>query len=341
MKNLQDLQKQLVPELIDVMKNRYTILQHIMMSGRIGRRALAVSLHMTERVLRSEVELLKSQGLIEISSAGMQISDSGRLLLEQMEDAVKDLFGLTEYEERIRTAFGLKEVVVVPGDSSRFPLRKKELGKAGASVLRSTIRQGDIIAVAGGSTMAEIAEHLTTSTHMKNNWFVPARGGLGETVELQSNTIASTMAKRTGAQYRLLHVPDHLGEDAYQSLMQEPNIREIISVIRQARIVVHGIGEAFEMAERRKVDQHTIEQLKREGALAEAFGYYFNQEGKVVHNIPTVGLRLEDIEKTEMVIGVAGGKNKGHAIAAVLRFGHEDILVTDEAAASEIVRLIS
>ncbi len=337
---IQEWQKQLVPELMDVMKRRYSILHHIMMSGHIGRRALAASLNMTERVLRSEVEFLKSQGFIDVSSAGMSVTDAGKILLDQMDDAVKDLFGLAEYEEKIRKAFGLKEVVVVPGDSSQFPLRKKELGQAGASIVRKAVRPGDVIAVAGGSTMAEIANHLTPSSQMKNNWFVPARGGLGETVELQSNTIASTMAKRTGAQYRLLHVPDHLGEEAYQSLMQEPNIQEIISVIRRARIIVHGIGDAIEMAKRRKVDEETIQQLQEAGALAEAFGYYFNQDGEVVRNIPTVGLRLKDIQNTELVIGVAGGRNKGHAIAAVLRFGHEDILVTDEAAAEEILKLI-
>ncbi|MNR38054.1 Transcriptional regulator LsrR [compost metagenome] len=54
----------------------------------------------------------------------------------------------------------------------------------------------------------------------------------------------------------------------------------------------------------------------------------------------TLGLRLEDITSTEVVIGVAGGKSKAKAIHAVLRFGHEDILVTDEAAASEIVVLL-
>lgn len=81
-----------------------------------------------------------------------------------------------------------------------------------------------------------------------------------------------------------------------------------------------------------------IQTLKQNGALAEAFGYYFNQEGQVVHKMPTVGLRLEDIQRTETVIAVAGGKSKGKAIASFLRFGHEDILITDEGAAQEILR---
>ncbi len=63
---------------------------------------------------------------------------------------------------------------------------------------------------------------------MKGSWFVPARGGLGESVDMQANTIASIMAKKTGGKYRLLHVPDHLGEEAYQSLIQDPQIQEVV-----------------------------------------------------------------------------------------------------------------
>ncbi|MNO04184.1 putative sugar-binding domain protein [compost metagenome] len=51
----------------------------------------------------------------------------------------------------------------------------------------------------------------------------------------------------------------------------------------------------------------------------------------------TLGLRLEDIKRTEIVLGIAGGSSKATAIQAVLRFGHEDILVIDEAAANIIV----
>lgn len=333
MRQILDVQKQLLPDLMDVMEKRYTILHHILISRVVGRRTLAASLDMTERVLRAEIDFLKEQGLLEIESFGMRISEAGAVLLEQMEPMIKELFGLSELEERIRQSFHVDQVIIVPGDSDSSPFTKKELGRAGATVLRKLATNEAVIAVTGGSTMSEVANHLSPGAQFKGCWFVPARGGLGESVELQANTIASTMAKKTGCQYRLLHVPDHLGEDAYQSLMMDPNILERIAEIRKARIVVHGIGEAMVMARRRKVDTTTVASLLADGGLAEAFGYYFDRNGVVVHKMPTVGLRLEDIQATEVVIAVAGGKSKGESIAAVLRFGHEDVLVTDEAAA--------
>ncbi|SEU22778.1 sugar-binding transcriptional regulator [Paenibacillus sp. NFR01] len=335
MRNLLEIQKQLLPDLMETLKRRYTILHQIMLSDIIGRRTLAASLDMTERVLRAETDLLKSQGLIEIESVGMRISPAGRGLLDMLEPVAKSLFGLDELEEKIRTAYGLSKVIVVPGDCESSAFTKRELGRAGARALLGVMREGDTVAVTGGTTLAEMADQLTPpiSPSYKDAWIVPARGGLGESMEIQANTIASTMAKRIGANYRLLHVPDLLSEDAYQSLALDSNIGEIVRLIRSSRIIVHGIGDAMEMTRRRKLDELTTADIQGDGAVAESFGYYFNEEGKVVHTMLTMGLRLEDILRTEVVIGIAGGGRKAKAIHAMLRFGQEDILVTDEAAA--------
>ncbi|SFT29127.1 sugar-binding transcriptional regulator [Paenibacillus sp. BC26] len=340
MQSLIEIQQQLLPDLLIVMRKRYLILRQVMLSDMIGRRTLAASLDMTERVLRAETDFLKAQELLLIDAAGMRISDAGKRLLEDMEPFYKAMFGLSELEERIRKHFGLKQVVIVSGDSDASPHTKRELGRAGCAVLSKAMKNDDVVAVTGGSTLAQVANQLTVQTPLKGNWFVPARGGLGESLDYQANTIVSTMAKRTGAQYRMLHVPDHLGEEAYTSLMQEPNVREIVEVIRKARIVIHGIGDAMVMARRRRVDAAVVDALKAEGALAESFGYYFDRSGSVVHKMLTAGLRIEDIMDTEVVIAIAGGRSKGEAIAAVMRFGHDDVLVTDEAAALEIAAII-
>ena len=342
MRNLLEIQEQLLPDLMDILKRRYTILHQIMISGMVGRRTLAASLAMTERVLRAETDLLKAQGLIEIETLGMRVSSAGESLLEQLEPVMKELFGLADLEEKIREAYGLRKVVIVPGDSESSTDVKRELGRAGARALLSFVDSGDIIAVTGGSTLAEVAEQmaLTPAGSLKGSWFVPARGGLGESMEIQANTIASKMAKKVGAEYRLLHVPDLLSDDAYQSLVQDHHIQEIVDVIRRSCVIVHGIGDAMEMAHRRKLDEKSIQGLKAEGAIAESFGYYFSEEGTVVHRMLTLGLRLEDIMRTETIIGIAGGRSKAKAIHAVLKFGHEDILVTDEAAALEIEKVL-
>jgi len=340
MQNILEIQQQLLPDLMETLKKRYTILHQIMLTGTTGRRTLANSLQMTERVLRAETDLLKAQGLIETDTAGMRISDAGQLLLERLEPVLKELVGLSNLEEKIRKFYGLQKVVVVPGNCDESPLSKRELGKAGAKALLGVMQGGDVVAVTGGTTLAEMAEQLTYPVNgpLKGSWFVPARGGLGESLEIQANTIASNMAKRVDADYRLLHVPDLLSREAYESLVHDPNIQEIVREIRTARVIVHGIGNAVDMARRRKLDEETTSGLQEKGAVAESFGYYFDESGSFVHNMLTLGLRLDDIKAADVVLGIAGGKSKAKAIHAVLRFGQEDILVIDEAAALEIVR---
>jgi len=341
-----EIQKLLAPDVVDVLKKRYTILRHIRYSGSVGRRTLAAALDMTERVLRAETEFLKQQGLLEIETSGMRVSETGIKLLADMEPMMKEWFGLSELERRIADIYGLRQVVVVPGDADRDAVAKRELGKAGAAALAKAAaalarEDGDeplVVAITGGSTIVEVADHLTASPGLRGALFVPARGGLGERVELQSGTIAATMAKRTGGGYRLMHVPDDVGEEAIATLMSEPHIREVAEIVRKARIAVHGIGEAYEMARRRRVDAATIQSLRTNGAVAESFGYYYNRKGEVVHRMPTVGLRLEDIQQMETVIAVAGGASKAEAIAAVLKNGHEDVLILDEAAAQAMLQ---
>ena len=338
MRAVLEMQKQLVPDVLDLVKKRYTILHYVMIYRLVGRRTLAAALHMTERVLRAEVDFLKEQGLLEVESFGMRVTPLGKRLLDEMEPMIKELFGYSRMEEALKEKFSLRDAIVVPGDSDESDYTKKEMGRAAAAALRRAVNVETVIAVTGGSTLAEVAAQLTPSSAMRGSLFVPARGGIGESVEFQANTLASVMAKKTGGQYRLLHVPDHLGEEAYHSLIQEPNIREMIQVIQSARILLHGIGEATVMANRRKVDEATLRELERAGAIAEAFGYYFDRFGRVVYHMPTLGLKMEDLKQVDTLIAVAGGKSKGGCIAAVLRHGLEHVLVTDEAAARYILQ---
>jgi central glycolytic genes regulator len=340
-----DIQKKLIPDVVDILKQRYTILRQISFAKVSGRRKLAETLQMTERILRAEIDFLKAQGLLEIQAAGAKMTTSGQQLLDEMEPLVKEWFGLVELEQQVAAQYGLQQVIVVPGDADHDSITKQELGKAGAAALLKVAAgmvaediEPLIIAITGGSTLVAVAEHLKPSPQLKEALFVPARGGLGERMELQSGTIVANMAKRTGGQYRLLHVPEDIGEEAVHSLLSQPNIREVSTLVRSARIAVHGIGNALEMARRRRVASEIVEKLSDEGAVAESFGYYFNQDGEVIHRTPTIGLRLEDIAQTNTIIAVAGGASKAKAIVAVLKNGQEDILIIDESAARTILQ---
>lgn len=338
MDSMIELQKRLLPDLLQVMQKRFTILQYIRLMQPVGRRSLAGSLSLTERVLRSEVEFLKDQDLIDISSVGMSLTSEGTQLLKKLENVMRKISGIAEMERSLKHQLNIKKVIIVSGDSDESPWVKSELGRATANCMKDLLNGKNIIAVTGGTTMASVAEMLTPDLADKELLFVPARGGVGEVVKNQANTICARMAENTGCKHRVFYVPDQVSKEIYESFIKEPYIAEILDLLNSASMVLHGIGDAIAMAERRHTSPEVLEKIKQHKAVGESFGYYVNEAGEVVHKVLTVGLQLEDINNIEHVVAVAGGASKAKAIRAYMKQAPSStILITDEGAAKQML----
>ncbi|MCP3031363.1 hypothetical protein LF817_08380 [Halobacillus sp. A1] len=338
MRALIDLQKKLFPDVLDIMQRRYQLLHYIQLMQPVGRRTLSDNVELAERTVRSEVDYLNKMGAVEITSRGMHLTYEGQNILEQLADFIKDVTGIKVLEERLKDTLKLHHVIVVPGDSDELDWVKHEMGKACMEYLQKHLKPHNTVAITGGTTMAAVADMMTPLKDAEKCMFVPARGGLGERVENQANTICAEMAKKARGDYRLLYVPDPLSESSYHTIIEEPSIKEILNMIRNANIVIHGVGDAMTMAERRKTSSDQLEIIKQKKAVGEAFGYYFNQQGEIVHKVRTVGLQLEDLKYTDKVIAVAGGHTKAQAIASYFQPGQSNVLITDEGAAQELLR---
>lgn len=339
MQSFIDIQKRLLPDLLQVLQKRYSILRYIGFMQPVGRRSLAVSLGYTERVLRGEVEFLREQNLIYTNNVGMSLTLEGKNLLEDLEGFMRELKGIDVMELELKHRLGIKKVIIVPGDSDESPMVKGELGKACAVCMKKLLGGKNIIAVTGGSTMASVAERLSPELSQKEILFVPARGGVGEDVHNQANTICSIMSKNTHTKHRVFYVPDQVSTDIYESLIKEPDIHEVLKLIKSASMVLHGIGDAITMAERRKTNPEVLRKLEEQQAVGEAFGYYFNEQGEIVHKVLTIGLQLEDLVHIPNVIAVAGGGSKAKAIKAYLKQAPAStILITDEGVARTLLK---
>ncbi|RIV26112.1 DNA-binding transcriptional regulator [Alicyclobacillaceae bacterium I2511] len=329
--------RRIVPELLDSLRARARVLQRIRLLQPIGRRALAVEMGLTERVLRAEVDFLREQGLVMAAAAGMSLSDEGNALLEEIEPLLASIEGRAELANALARVLAISTVIVVSGDSDREEWVKDTLGLAAARYLRSNLQDTDILAVTGGSTMAAVARMMTDKGMPLPIEVVPARGGLGEEVALQANTIAEHLALQLGGRSIMLHVPDRLTEGTLQQLMHEPLVEQSLAEVRRATVVVHGLGDAIQMAFRRRLSNSEVEMLNQRRAIAEAFGYYFNPEGETVYNMTVLGLSLADLAGLRLVVAVAGGASKAPAIAACSRAYRVDVLVTDEGAAKALL----
>lgn len=329
--------RKIAPEMAELIERRHTVLQNVYFQQPVGRRALAARLAWPERMVRKEIEFLREAELISSDPSGMVVTPSGEKVLAGLKEIIRNLHGLSELEQALAHKLHLQQVVVVPGDADQDETVKKEIARATARLLNESLIDGDILAVTGGTTLSEVANSLPVHPDGRDLWVVPARGGLGEDVELQANSVAARIAERLGGRYRLLHVPDDLCEAAMASLAGDPRIREMLDTIRSARVVLHGIGSAEEMAKRRGLPAELIRHLQVESAVGEALGYYFNCQGQIVYTTRSVGLRLEDLDSVALVIAVGGGRSKAEAALAVLSTGRQHVYITDEAAARQML----
>lgn len=331
----------IAPDLMEIIQRRFRVLRSIYWMQPIGRRNLAEHLGLTERVLRTETDLLKDQQLISSSKSGMFLTDYGIEVMRHLEVVMDKLLEMDQIEQRLAEHFNIARCLIVSGDSEEQPKVVGEFGDLVNKSLDHLLPDGEnIIAVMGGTTMAEVAEHITNLERAtRHNIFVPARGGIGEAVAIQANSVSSMMAANAHGSHRSLFIPEQLSEETYETLIKEPSIQEVLCLINKSNCVIHSIGRALHMAARRKMTEEEIVMLRHQGAVAESFGHFFDERGKIVYSVPKAGLDIEKLQQIPIILAVAGGKPKAKAIAAYMKNAPKQTwLITDEAAAIEILK---
>lgn len=331
-----DIQKNIVPDILSHMLKRLDILSFIEAEQPIGRRTLARQLGMTERVLRREVEDLSGLNMIKVDAKGISISENGRETLKNVEPFLTLIESRNDLASQLKTKYPLKDIFVVRGDADQNAMVKEELTRLMAEVLTENLFNEAVVSVAGGSTMASVSKFLRPKH--EGLLFVPARGGLGEDVAFQANSIVSHLAQATSGEHRMLYAPDSISKASLESLKEEPMVREIIDLNQRSSMVIHGIGDALQMAKRRNVTEEVMTGLVNSNAVGEAFGFYFDAEGNIVHKVKTIGLQLDDLGNKESIFAVAGGESKKEAVKAYLKLAPRNtILFIDEAVAQYLL----
>lgn len=332
--------EKVAPGTLHILKRRYYILNQIQKVGPVGRRTLAERLGFTERVLRKEVEVLRNQGLIKSSSQGMECTPTGITVFHQLDKLMGQHVQSEEKEARLANKLGIHHCTIVIGNADADQSSASDMARAATEVLDFLLPEGkSTIAVMGGTTMVKVAEAMDPQIGLNRDlMFVPARGGLGESVDIQANVIAENMARRTSGKSRALYAPEHVRSETYSLLLEEPEIKETLELVENASVVLYSIGNAMEMAERRGMNTETLKQLEESKAVAEAFGEFINLEGEIVYKLSRIGLQSSQLPSIPHVVAIAGGEKKAKAIEAHMKTAPPHTwLVTDEAAANEIL----
>lgn len=330
----------LVPDLFEVLHRRYDVLFAIASHAPIGRRLLAEKLSMSERSLRTEVDFLKEHQLIRVSREGMTITDRGRDVIAQLQPFAQYFSAMDHREQQLAQCLNIERVFIVPGDLDSDTHGFEYFGRMLTEVLETTLTSDkNVIAVLGGSTLRAVVDHMgMIHNNHGRNIFVSGRGGMGDELDVQANTISDCIARQSGGEHVPLYAPDYLSRETYDLLKEESSIQKVLRLLSQTQYVIHGIGDAMSMASARGMTEDEIKVLKSKKAVAETFGYFYNSKGEVVYQIPRIGLQLNDLDHISHIFAVAGGKHKAKAIHAYMQHAPKQTwLITDEGASEAIL----
>ncbi|MBF0747077.1 transcriptional regulator [Gemella sp. 19428wG2_WT2a] len=336
---LLQLQGKLIPDLFEKFNKRYELLVSIKNNQPIGRRNLIDIVGLTERQLRTECDTLYKLGLISKNTTGMTISQDGESFLLEINNFLRsDAFGAER--KIIKEHFGIKEVYVIAGDFSKSQETRKDMVMLLFEKINIIIDRECVLGVSGGSTMGYIASMADkTFAYGKDITITPIRGALTiSNTGFQSNDIATKLAVNTNHRYQLLHAPDNIGKATLEELMKEPIVKSALDIIKNTSIIIHSIGDAFEMARRRKLSKEVLKLLEDKNAYSESFGSYFDYQGNVIYETETIGMNSEDVEKVSNIFTIVGGGNKADATFSYLNSKPKNTtLIIDEAICKQIL----
>jgi central glycolytic genes regulator len=179
LENLISLEQKIIPEMVDLLFKRYQILKKVYYNQPIGRRALSQELNVGERIIRTEVCFLKDQGLIDINSIGMMVTKEGEYILENLQEMIHEINGLSVLEGKLENYLQISRVIIVPGDTDADITVLREMGRVAANYIKGLIHDNSIISLTGGSSVSQIVENFPKVSR-ENLLVVPARGGMAE-----------------------------------------------------------------------------------------------------------------------------------------------------------------
>jgi len=316
--------------------HRALIMERIHAAEPIGRRSLAEALELPEREVRKAADALKAEGLITLTASGMQLTPAGHALMPEVLAMCQLFSGLHQVEDQLREQLKLPQVLVVAGDADNEPHVLRSIGQAVAGVVGRVVKDGMILAVSGGTTMVAVAHAMSPTA--QGITVVPARGGFGSLAETQADAVASEMARHMNAQCRLMHLPEGMDQETLSKAAKLPGVADTLRMMRNADVIIFGVGRADETAEKRGLDTAQLRMLERSQAVGEVLGDFISLDGQVVYRSGTLSKDLMADKPDATRIMAAGGRRKARAILAAVRSHPPHVLVIDEGSARAIAQ---
>ncbi|MBB3049977.1 DNA-binding transcriptional regulator LsrR (DeoR family) [Prauserella isguenensis] len=247
--------------------------------------------------------------------------------------------------DEVATAYGLRRVLVLErAERTEIELRK-QLGAMAAELLTELVTEDDVLGVVWARTVNAMTDSLRRLARcpVVQLCGVSSRIDTREHSADRSVETVRRVAQVSGGEafpiFGPLVLPDRR---TAQTLRQQPGIADAFERFARITTAVVSIGawRSGQSTVYSVLGEQQREELARRGAVAEVAARLFDADGNELtgdlgHHV--FGVSVPELKRVPEVIALSGGAEKADAIAAVLRSGMVDTLVTDASAAERLL----
>jgi deoxyribonucleoside regulator len=294
------------------------------------------------RVSRLYYELGETQEAIA-ALVGVTRPQVSRLLKEARAQGVVEIRIVDRAEvaspaaNELQRRFGLRAVHLAPSLDGPPELARRRVGRLAGQVLRSAIRDGQVVGIGDGAAVSAVADELATSETQVDATVVPLCGGFWRPGA--GTEPFRRIGDAVGATVLALHSPGLLDDPAVRdALCAHPGVASVIDRWSRLDVALFGIGgPAWSEA---TVGSEAMDEIRAGGAVGEVLIAPFDAAGRFVApslRARAVAFDARALPSVPMAIGVAEGPAKVAPILGALRARLLHVLVTDAGTAEAIL----
>lgn len=235
------LMNELSPDAMSALERRYNTLRSLSYIQPAGRRQLAEYTDMTEREARSETDQLKKQGLIQSDSCGMRLTSEGMRVLLELYEAISAISDKRDMELALASILNIKAVSIVSGDADQKNMVYRDMGARAAKCFQRYAADISSAAVTGHKTV----EYMTNSRFISGRHvglsIYPIRTAQLNSEDDNANNNCARLARKMGANYRLLHLGEGLTINEIEKRYQSAGVKEAVAGAMGAEVIVSGL----------------------------------------------------------------------------------------------------
>lgn len=246
-------------------------------------------------------------------------------------------------EAALVEAFGLRRAIVVPSPEAGVDVRTV-VGAAAGQYVSEHLPESASLGISWGGTINAAAQNVLRRQGKKNT-VVLMCGGLAKSTRINPYDNAANFARALDALCYYVTAPMYAETAELRDALvaSEP----VCGVLQMARGVDMALLSAIDLSEQSRaleygvISKETWQSLREAGATGDVCGHYLNADGgPVAHPIVrrTINPPLVDLRQIPELVLAAGGLPKAAIIRSAILAGLCHVLITDEAAAAELLK---